>query len=149
MTVASLAGVLSGERHGVFRWTDGARRGVSLDAAESSAERVGWRSVLLDSSQAPDKLAFLDVCAEAFDLPPWFGRNWDALDECMRGLDLDEPAGLLVLWKGWASLAEGDADAFDCALEVFRDACVAWDDDEVPGAVLLVGDGPDTDLPDL
>jgi hypothetical protein len=145
----TLTQVLSGERHGVFRWTHSARADAALDAAESAANTAGWRYVLLDSSAVSDKLGFLDVCAEAFDLPSWFGRNWDALDELMRGLDLDEPAGLLVLWSGWAALAEGDPDAFDCALEVFRDACVAWDDDEVPGAVLLAGEGPETDLPDL
>jgi len=145
----SLAQVLSGERHGVFRLSGRAAAESVLVNAEAAADRAGWRYVLLDSSTASDKLGFLDVCAEAFDLPAWFGRNWDALDECMRGLDLEEPAGLLVLWKGWATLAEGDPDAFDCALEVFRDACVAWDDDEVPGAVLLAGDGPDSDLPDL
>jgi hypothetical protein len=147
----TLAQVLSGERHGVFRWTDRDRgRGEgAVDEAEAAAGRAGWRWVLLDSTAATDKPSFLDVCAEAFDLPTWFGRNWDGLDECMRGLDLDEPVGLLVLWTGWAGLAEADPDAFDCALEVFRDACVAWDDDDVPGAVLLAGDGPDADLPDL
>jgi len=145
----TLAQVLSGERHGVFRWTGHPRAEVPAEEVESAAERAGWRYVLLDSGSATDKLSFLDVCAEAFDLPVWFGRNWDGLDECMRGLDLDEPAGLLVLWRGWSVLAEADPDAFDCALEVFRDACVAWDDDEVPGAVLLAGDGPDADLPDL
>jgi len=144
----TLAQVLSGERHGVFRWTDG-RAQVPAEEVESAAERAGWRYVLLDSAAAADKLSFFDACAEAFDLPVWFGRNWDGLDQCMRGLDLEEPAGLLVLWRGWSALAEGDPDAFDCALEVFRDACVAWDDDEVPGAVLLAGDGPDADLPDL
>lgn len=141
----SLAQVLKGERHGVFRWTARA----DSDAAEAAAARVGWRYVLLDTSAAPDKAGFLDLCAEAFDLPSWFGHNWDALDECLRGLDLDEPQGLLVVWQGWSALADGDPDAFDSALEVFRDACVAWDDDEVPGAVLLIGPGPDTDLADL
>ena len=35
------------------------------------------------------------------------------------------------------------------AIEVLRDACVAWKDDEVPGAVVLVGPGPETDLPEV
>lgn len=146
----SLIRVFSGERHGVFRWAgpDDARAGAEPDP-ERAADEAGWRFVLLDSSTANDKGGFLDCCAEAFDLPSWFGRNWDALDECLRGLDLDEPAGLLVVWQGWSALADGDPDAFDSALEVFRDACVAWDYDEVPGAVLLVGEGPESDLLEL
>ena len=138
----SLAGLLSGSSHGVFRCED------QLDA-ERPADRAGWRYVLLDSSQAADRNDFLDCCADAFDLPRSVAGSWEGLDRCLRGLDFGEPTGLLVVWHGWAVLAEGDPDAFDCALEVFRDACVAWHDDEVPGAVVLVGSGPETDLPDL
>ena len=54
--------------------------------------------------------------------------------------------GLLVVWEGWDHLADADPDTFEMALEVFQDACVAWKDDEVPGAVLLKGDGPETDI---
>jgi hypothetical protein len=142
----SLSQVFAGELHGVFRWTG---HPAAEAAAEQAAEEAGWRYLLLDSGAAQDKAAFMGVCAQAFDLPAWFGANWDALDECLRALDLEEPAGLLVVWQGWAGLADGDADAFDNALEVLRDACVAWHDDEVPSAVLLTGDGPETDLPEL
>jgi RNAse (barnase) inhibitor barstar len=142
----TLAAVLAGELHGVFRWTAPPGPG---GPAEQAAEEAGWRYLLLDSEAATDKPAFMAACAQAFDLPSWFGANWDGLDECLRALDLEEPAGLLVVWQGWAGLADGDPDAFDTALEVLRDACVAWHDDEVPCAVLLTGDGPDTDLSDL
>ena len=138
----SLAQLLSGATHGVFRAT---RR---IDA-EAKADKAGWRYVLLDSSTARDRDEFLECCAEAFDLPLSVAGNWEGLDACLRGLDLDEPEGLLVVWQGWSVLAESDPDAFDVALEVFNDACVAWHDDEVPGAVLLVGDGPDTGLAEL
>jgi len=138
----SLARLLSGSRHGVFRCQD------QLDA-ERSAVRAGWLYVLLDTSPAAEREEFLDCCAEAFDLPRSVADSWEGLDQCLRGLDFDEPAGLLVVWHGWAVLADSDPNAFDCALEVFRDACVAWHDDEVPGAVVLVGPGPETDLPDL
>ena len=88
---------------------------------------------------------FLAVCREAFDLPAAVVR-WEQLDGCLRSLDLEDE-GLLVVWDGWASLADGDPDTFEMAVEVFQDACVSWRDDEVPGSVLLVGDGPETDLP--
>ena len=68
----------------------------------------------------------MDVVAEVFDLPALIRPRWDALDECLRALDLDDPEGLLVCWDGWASFAEADPDAFEMAVEVFQDACVAW-----------------------
>jgi hypothetical protein len=127
---------------GVFRWAgDG--------DPERDVTKAGWRFVLLDSAGAGDRDAFLLACADAFDLPARAVASWEGLDLCLRGLDLGEPDGLLVMWQGWQLLADADPDAFDCALEVFRDACVAWQDDELPGAVLLVGEGPDTDLPEL
>jgi len=138
----SLAQVIGGQRHGVFRYNGRAD-------AERRAEEHGWRYVLLDTSQVTDRDGFMDACAEAFDLPSWFARNWDSLDECLRGLDLEEPDGVLVVWDGWDTLAENDPDCFEVAVEVFQDACVAWTDDDVPGAVLLRGLGPETDLPTL
>lgn len=138
----SLAQVLSGDRHGVFHWAGRAD-------AERRADEQGWRYVLLETSEATDKESFLDRCVEAFDLPSWSGRSWEGLDECLRSLDLEEPEGLLVVWEGWATLAEQDPDSFEVVIEVFHDACVAWKDDEVPGAILLKGAGPETDLPEL
>lgn len=144
----TITGILQGHQHGVFRWTGESHRERPA-TLEQRIEKAGWRFVQLDTTDVADKREFLDRCAEAFDLPSWFGHNWDALDECLRGLDLDEPTGLLVVWDRWADLADGDPDVFDTAIEVFRDACVAWNDDDVPGAVLLRGPGPETDLPEL
>jgi RNAse (barnase) inhibitor barstar len=132
----------------------GARQGVFLAPLRTArltkrAEKAGWQVVLVDTASVVDKAGFMDTVAEAFDLPGWFGRNWDALDECLRALDLDDPDGILVLWDGWAPFAEADPDAFETAIEVFQDACVAWADDSVGGTVLLRGPGPETDLPPL
>jgi len=136
----SLGALFDGTRHGVFHVVDG---DVEVEAL---AHQAGWHVVTLDTGAVVDKPGFMDLAAEVFDLPEWFGRNWDALDECLRALDLDDPDGLLVLWDGWAQFAESDPDAFETAVGVFQDACVAWADDEVGGAVLLRGTGPETDL---
>jgi hypothetical protein len=136
----SLSALLDGTRHGVFHLVD------CDTSAERRARSAGWHVVTLDTGAVVDKAGLMDAATEAFDLPSWFGRNWDALDESLRALDLDDPDGLLVLWDGWAAFAESDPDAFETAVGVFQDACVAWADDEVGGAVLLRGSGPETDL---
>ena len=139
----SLSLVFAGERRGVFR-LEGPTNGLLDQAAEH-----GWNVIVLDTSGVQDKDGFMAAVDDAFDLPAWFGRNWDALDECLRALDLDDPDGLLVLWQNWDSFAIADPDAFETAVAVFLDATVAWHDDETPGAVVLQGDGPETDLPTL
>jgi hypothetical protein len=134
--------LLSGDRHGVLRYEG------PLEL-ESAAEDVGWRYVLLDTVSVGEREEFLLRCAEAFDLPIRLASSWEGLDQGLRGLDWDEPPGVVVVWQGWDELAEGDPDGFDSAIEVLRDACVAWRDDDVPGAVVLVGQGPETDLPEV
>lgn len=139
---AEISIVLQGAHTGVFVAAD-------VGALAKEAEEQGWHVVTLDTSEVVDKDGYMTVVAEAFDLPDWFGRNWDALDECLRALDLDDPDGLLVVWDGWGAFAEADPVEFETAVAVFQDATVAWHDDETPGAVLLHGAGPETDLPQL
>lgn len=137
-----VAAVLAGAHLGVFVVQE-------LGSLAGEAESEGWCVVRLDTSGATDMHQYMTVVSEAFDLPEWFGRNWDSLDECLRALDLDEPDGLLVVWDNWSEFAEADPVAFETAVAVFQDATVAWHDDDTPGAVLLHGPGPETDLPVL
>jgi hypothetical protein len=134
--------LLSGDCHGVLRHEG------QLDV-ESAAEDVGWRYVLLDTVSVAEREEFLLRCADAFDLPTRLASSWEGLDLGLRTLDWDDPPGVVVVWQGWSELAEGDPDGFDSAIEVLRDACVAWKDDDVPGAVVLIGQGPETDLPEV
>jgi len=137
----TFAAVLAGTRHGVFctgRTVDPVRR----------AEAAGWRPVVLDTTGVTDRDAFVAVCADALDLDP-APATWEDLDARLRTLELEEPGGMLVAWVGWSELADADVDTFEMAVEVFQDACVAWADEQVPGAVLLIGPGPQTDLPQV
>ncbi len=66
-----------------------------------------------------DKAGFLDVCATAFDLPRWFGRNWDALADSLSDRSTGEPE--VVLWEGWRELLDHDHDTVDVALQIFAE----------------------------
>jgi len=134
--------VLQGGHAGVFTADDVGS--LAADAADQ-----GWYVVGLDTSAVTDQARYLEVVCEAFDFPLAVGGSWDGLDACLRALDLDEPDGLLVVWDNWSEFAIADPVAFETAVAVFQDAAVAWRDDETPGAVLLHGPGPETDLPPL
>lgn len=62
-------------------------------------------SLAAASESAPDaagvEAALLDAVAAALGFPLYFGRNWDALDECLR--DLEGP-GVALAVEGAAEL---------------------------------------------
>jgi RNAse (barnase) inhibitor barstar len=114
--VTGLRRVLSaGAQPGVYRW----RSADATDDVSRDVKAAGWGFVLLDTSGIGDKAGFLDACATAFDLPRWFGRNWDALADALGDRSTGEPE--VVLWDGWQQLAESDLDAFDVAVQIFTE----------------------------
>jgi len=54
-------------------------------------------TAFIDGSRAPDKAGLMSALAEAFRFPAYFGKNWDALLDCLRSLPEEIPAGGYVL----------------------------------------------------
>ncbi|MFE3071129.1 barstar family protein [Streptomyces sp. NPDC059247] len=75
-------------------------------------------TVVLDLTGVTDKAALMDRCAAALALPEWFGRNWDALADCLT--DLPEPVALVV--TGWQEYARTRPREWGTAQEVFATA---------------------------
>jgi RNAse (barnase) inhibitor barstar len=114
--MTDLRTVLSeGLRPGVYRW----RSDLTADNVRRAVASAGWNFVLLDTTAVLDKTGFLDVCATAFDLPRWFGRNWDALADSLSDRSTGEPE--VVLWEGWRESLEHDRDTVDVALQIFTE----------------------------
>ncbi|MEV4430730.1 barstar family protein [Streptomyces sp. NPDC049602] len=74
--------------------------------------------VVLDLTGVTDKAALMDRCAGALALPDWFGRNWDALADCLT--DLPEPVTLVV--TGWQAYARRRPREWQTAQDVFATA---------------------------
>jgi RNAse (barnase) inhibitor barstar len=104
-----------GLRPGVYRWQSKA----TTDQVRRAVTDAGWNFVLLDTTAVHDKAGFLDVCATAFDLPRWFGRNWDALADSLGDRSTGEPE--VVLWDGWRELLDHDHDTVDMALQILTE----------------------------
>ena len=127
-----------GLRPGVYRWP--AAPGV--DDVRRDAEAEGFGFVLLDTGEIHDKTGFLDLCATAFDLPRWFGRNWDALADSLSDRSTGEPE--IVLWIGLRHLMQHDYDTVDMALQI-----LAEDTTDSGQLRVLVHETPGADAPDL
>jgi RNAse (barnase) inhibitor barstar len=133
----------AGRPPGVYRWrSDDA---VDPDEVRRDVEAAGWSFVLLDTTDISDKAGFLDLCATAFDLPRWFGRNWDALADSLSDRSTGEPE--LVLWEGWQRLLECDHDTVDVAVQIFVED--AKESGQLRVLLHDTGSDPDVDLPGL
>lgn len=96
-----------------------------LDELRKAATRADQRLLLADLAGAGSKDEVLDTIAREFALPKHFGRNLDALFDCVTDLkplpEADQPGFVVILQnvpdcKGFA------ADDRDGLLDVFRDA---------------------------
>lgn len=126
---------MSGATDLIAAGSSGLHRADDLAAARDAGLRAGWRVVDLDTSAGRDKAHFLDVCRAAFDLPEWFGANWDALADSLS--DVNDTPGTLVLWHGADRL---DAAVRETAAEIFAERA-----DRTGGGIgpflVLVADG--------
>lgn len=73
-------------------------------------------TVVLGLEGAGDKAAFMERCAVALALPDWFGRNWDALADVLRG------RRLVLVVTGWEAFAERCPQDWATARSVFAEA---------------------------
>ncbi len=93
--------------------------GVYRVAADVPATPAGWRLGVLDGATITDAAGLLDGCAVALDFPGWYGRNWDALADCLRDLSWLPAGGYLLLWRAADRLRGTDPTAFATACRIF------------------------------
>lgn len=133
--MSGLAAVLAG-RHapGVFRWH------AAYDAADvrHTVEHAGWRFAYVDGWTHQSKLEVLTELGTALGFPDYYGRNLDALHDCLGDLE----GRHVLLWDGWGTLARLNERSFNLVVRTLGDHT-----DTV--TTLLRGDGPEVDVPSL
>ncbi|GAA3775510.1 barstar family protein [Streptomyces phyllanthi] len=98
----------------------------------------GWAHIELDLAGVTDKPAFMDRCVRALALPGYFGRNWDALADCLGDLSWAPPArGRLVMIRNWREFALAVPNDWSMAQEVFAEAGDRWRGTGTPLQVVL------------
>ncbi len=136
--MSGLAALLAGRiESGLFRWDS------AYDVADvrHTVEHAGWRFLHYDGWTAESKAEFLESIGAALDLPNHYGRNFDALADCLHDVVAGESAGTVLLWDGWGPFARAEERAFSVALSVLGARVNA--DRGGPFAVLLRGPGPE------
>ena len=108
-----------------------------LVALHRRIAREGARPALLDGDAIADKATLLRACADALAFPPYFGRNWDALADCLTDLSWLPAPGYALVYDNPAPLIRRSPADWAVAREIFREAAARWGRAGVPFAVLL------------
>lgn len=112
------------------------------DQALAVARGLRWQE--LDLSKVESKVALMDRLAIDLELPGYFGKNWDALDECLS----EEPAPGLVVIRNAQGLINSEPATAASLSEVLNDACISWDQVDIDMSAIWVGAGPQ-DVPEI
>ena len=89
---------------------------------EAELSGTGWRVVRADASEDPTKAGTLEALGRALDLPRWWGRNLDALADCLADPEPSRWERTLLLWDGWSQLAAADPRTFGLVRRLLVDA---------------------------
>jgi len=71
--------------------------GTAAEGIEKLFPPPSYFVAYVDGAAVPDKAALMDALAAAFRFPSYFGKNWDALLDCLRSLPGELPAKGYVL----------------------------------------------------
>jgi RNAse (barnase) inhibitor barstar len=109
-------------------------RAYRVEDLMQAAEGVGQHFLYANLSSAQTKQDVLDRIAEAFLFPAHFGKNLDALYDCMTDLVHKAGAqpGFVVVLEQLPDNPRFDREAREQLLDVFRDAADFWGERRIP-----------------
>lgn len=91
----------------------------------------------VDLSAVRDRDGLFERLATSLEFPDWFGRNWDALADCLGDLSWLRANGYMLLLEHCDGFRAAHGADFATALQVFAAAAEAWRDERVPFWVLV------------
>ncbi len=101
------------------------------DASRSGAYRAGSDAVILEATRGsqidvvPIELSndVFGVVAKSLNFPEWFGRNWDALEDCLSDLSWRQALGYVLLFRNFEAL---DQDQLGILIDVLASSAEFW-----------------------
>jgi RNAse (barnase) inhibitor barstar len=88
-----------------------------------------------------DDLFEFEILAKALDFPAYFGRNWDALEECLRDLDWLPANGYVIWLTGSAPFWRDNFSLAGTLTEVTLEVAQWWAERRIPFHLVFAGDG--------
>jgi len=119
------------KRAGVYR--------SAIDAEEvvAAAKTTGLQVYKIDLARLRGKLGLFDALAKSLNFPNHFGKNWDALNDCLTDLAWLDGNGWVLILTGGKSFAAKYQGDFAMALDIFTGAATCWREDGKPFWVIV------------
>jgi hypothetical protein len=71
-------------------------------------------------------VSFLEQLGVSLNFPDYFGKNWDALEDCMTDEDWLKSSGAVIVITGIDEFVLAMPFQFNIAMDIFRDAVNYW-----------------------
>ncbi len=109
-------------------------RAYRVEDLMQAASGAGQHFLYANLSSVQSKQEVLEGIATAFTFPPHFGKNLDALYDCMTDLvhKAGQQPGFVVVLEQLPDNPRFDREAREQLLDVFRDAADYWADRRIP-----------------
>lgn len=109
-------------------------RAFRVSDLQEAASRTGQHFLYANLAHAQSKQDVLDMIAQQFMFPAHFGKNFDALYDCMTDpLHKSGPQpGFVVVLEQIPATLKFDKEAREQLLDIFRDAADYWGDRKIP-----------------
>ena len=109
-------------------------RAYRVDELLEAAQGAGQHFLYANLTNAQSKQDVLEAIAEAFLFPAHFGKNLDALYDCMTDLvhKSGSQPGFVVVLEQLPDNPRFDRESREQLLDVFRDAADFWGERKIP-----------------
>ena len=132
------------KRAGVYRTA------IDDDEITAAAKTVGLNVFKLNLSAARGKSDLLDRFAKALRFPAHFGKNWDALSDCLTDMQWLDGKGWVVIVANAQSFADKHEEIFTTAIDILTGAAEHWRALKKPFWIIVQAPGSwDWELPTI
>jgi RNAse (barnase) inhibitor barstar len=109
-------------------------RAFRVQDLQNAARMLGQHFLYANLASAQSKQEVLDLIAQQFILPAHFGKNFDALYDCMTDPvhKCGPQPGFIVVLEQIPANVKFDKEAREQLLDIFRDTADYWADRKVP-----------------
>lgn len=109
-------------------------RAFRVQELQDAATELNQHFLYANLGNAQSKQDVLDMIAAQYTFPAHFGKNFDALYDCMTDLvhKSGPQPGFIVVLEQIPAHAKFDKEAREQLLDIFRDAADYWADRKIP-----------------